>query len=126
MAQGFTAGCEDHRSAIGSRVTAKYGGRVQTQEVTAQSSFYSVNDRRLHFGLGEAATADLVVRWTNGGVETFPNVKANQVVTIKEGAGIVRRRKRSQIGGLKSKKPDAANRIRLQEAGVTAGLWDGR
>ncbi len=82
-------GVKTNRSAIGSRVTAKYGGRVQTQEVTAQSSFYSVNDRRLHFGLGEAATADLVVRWTNGGVETFPNVKANQIVTIKEGSGIV-------------------------------------
>jgi len=82
-------GVKSNRSAIGSRVTAKYGGRVQTQEVTAQSSFYSVNDRRLHFGLGQAASAELVVRWTNGGVETFSNVKANQIVTIKEGSGIV-------------------------------------
>jgi len=45
-------GTKSNRSAIGSRVIARYGGRVQAQAVMAQSSFYSVNDRRLHFGLG--------------------------------------------------------------------------
>ena len=35
----------------------------------AQSSFYSVNDRRLHFGLGSDDTADLTVRWPNGTIE---------------------------------------------------------
>ena len=44
-----------------------YGGRTQAQEVSAQSSFYSANDRRLHFGLGEATTADLTIRWPNWG-----------------------------------------------------------
>jgi enediyne biosynthesis protein E4 len=84
-------GVKSNRSAIGSRVTARYGGRVQTQEVTAQSSFYSVNDRRLHFGLGAAESADLTVRWTNGLVETYPKVAADQLVAIREGGGIVRR-----------------------------------
>jgi hypothetical protein len=50
-----------------------------------------VNDRRLHFGLGPAGAADLTVRWTNGGTETFQKVAANQLVTIREGSGIVRR-----------------------------------
>jgi hypothetical protein len=40
-------GTRSNRSAIGSRVTAAYDGKIQAQEVTAQSSFYSVNDRRL-------------------------------------------------------------------------------
>jgi enediyne biosynthesis protein E4 len=84
-------GVKSNRSAIGSRVTARYGGKVQAQEVTAQSSFYSCNDRRLHFGLGAAATADLTVRWTNGAVETLPRVAANQLVIIREGSGIVDR-----------------------------------
>jgi len=84
-------GTRTNRSAIGSRVVARYGARIQAQEVTAQSSFYSVNDRRLHFGLGAAATADLTVRWTSGGTESFPNVAAGQLVTIREGAGIVKR-----------------------------------
>jgi hypothetical protein len=54
----------------------------------AQSSFYSVNDRRLHFGLGSNGYADLEVHWTNGLVERFPKVEANQLVTIREGKGM--------------------------------------
>ncbi len=55
-----------------------------------QSSFYSVNDRRLHFGLGESTRADLEVHWTNGLVERFPGIEHNQLVTIKEGQGLVK------------------------------------
>ena len=83
-------GTTSNRSAIGSRVTAAYDGKVQAQEVNAQSSFYSVNDRRLHFGLGDAAAADLTVRWTNGATERVKSVAANQLVTIKEGSGVIR------------------------------------
>jgi hypothetical protein len=83
-------GVKSNRSAIGSRVTAKYGGRIQTQEVTAQSSFYSAGDRRLHFGLGKAVAADLTIRWTNGAVQTFPAVAANQLVIVKEGSGLTK------------------------------------
>ncbi len=86
-------GVKSNRSAIGSRVTARYGSRVQAQEVLAQSSFYSVNDRRLHFGLGAETVAQLTVRWTNGDIETVPNVAADQLVVIREGAGIIRKQK---------------------------------
>src|SRR6266567_3906091 len=54
----FLVGVQTNRSAIGSRVIARYGNRRQAQEITAQSSFYSVNDRRLHFGLGAETSAD--------------------------------------------------------------------
>ena len=86
-------GVQSNRSAIGARVTARYGGRTHAQEVCAQSSFYSANDRRLHFGLGAAAKADLTVRWPNGSTEQVPNVDANQLVVIREGAGITRRQR---------------------------------
>jgi hypothetical protein len=86
-------GVKSNRSAIGARVTARYGSHVQAQEVLAQSSFYSVNDRRLHFGLGAESVAHLTVRWTNGDVETVPNVVADQLVVVREGAGIVRKQK---------------------------------
>jgi enediyne biosynthesis protein E4 len=86
-------GVKSNRSAIGARVTARYGGRTQAQEVTAQSSFYSASDRRLHFGLGAATTADLTIRWPNGATEDIPKVEAGQLVVIREGAGIVRRQK---------------------------------
>ena len=51
----------------------------------AQSSFYSVSDRRLHFGLGSSSHVDLEIHWTNGLIERFPGVEANQLVTVKEG-----------------------------------------
>jgi hypothetical protein len=82
-------GTKSNRTAIGARVTARYGGRAQAQEVLSQSSFYSVNDLRLHFGLGAAAAADLTVRWPNGAVQSFAGVEAGRLVTIREGEGIV-------------------------------------
>ncbi len=84
-------GVKSNRSAIGARVTARYAGRVQAQELMSQSSFYSANDPRVHFGLGAAASADLEIRWPNGTVEKLPGVGANQLVTVREGQGIVRR-----------------------------------
>ena len=86
-------GVKSNRSAIGARVTARYGDQVQAQDVTAQSSFYSANDRRLHFGLGAVTTVDLTVRWPTGAVEQISRVDADQLVVIREGAGVLRREK---------------------------------
>jgi enediyne biosynthesis protein E4 len=83
-------GDASNRSAIGSRVIARYGGKQQAQEVMAQSSFYSVNDPRLHFGLGSETSAGLTIRWPSGAVEAIPRVKADQFITVREGKGIIR------------------------------------
>jgi len=83
-------GVKSNRSAIGARVTAHYGGKVQAQEVLSQSSFYSANDQRLHFGLGGTTKADLEIRWPNGNRERLENVMADQLVVIREGAGVVK------------------------------------
>lgn len=82
-------GVKSNRSGIGARVVVKYGERLQVQDVLAQSSYLSVDDRRLHFGLGEIAMADLEIRWPSGQHQMFSKVAANQLVTIKEGTGIV-------------------------------------
>lgn len=84
------AGVKSNRSAIGARVTVRYNGQVQAQEVMSQSSYLSVNDRRLHFGLGPAAAVDIEVRWPLGAVEKFAQVAADQLVYITEGSGITR------------------------------------
>jgi enediyne biosynthesis protein E4 len=86
-------GTKSNRSAIGAQVVAVYGERRQAQAVLAQTSYLSVNDRRLHFGLGTATTASLEIRWPNGGVENVADVAADQLVTIREGSGIVKREK---------------------------------
>jgi enediyne biosynthesis protein E4 len=80
-------GSNSNRSAIGSRVLAKYGGKVQAQAVLGQSSFYSVNDRRLHFGLGASTHVNLEIHWTNGLIERINGLDANQLITVKESEG---------------------------------------
>jgi len=85
-------GTKSNRSAIGSRVVVQYGGRIQAQSVTSQASFLSSNDPRLHFGMGAASVADIQVLWPTGLSEKFTNVSANQLVTIREGEGIVKGR----------------------------------
>ncbi len=82
-------GVKSNRSAIGARVLVHYGGKVQAQAVLSQSSFYSCNDPRLHFGLGASNTVDIDVFWPNGLHEKFKAVSANQLVTLREGSGIV-------------------------------------
>jgi enediyne biosynthesis protein E4 len=82
-------GTKSNRSAIGSRVLIKYGGRQQAQELLSQSSFCSTNDSRLHFGLGTAKSADLTIHWPSGLREEFRNCSVNRLLVIKEGTGIL-------------------------------------
>ncbi len=77
-------GTKSNRSAIGTRVICSYAGKRQAQELVAQSSFYSSNDSRLHFGLGTAATADLEIRWPTRSKQILKNIKADQILTIHE------------------------------------------
>ncbi len=83
-------GTSSNRAAIGARVTARYGNRIQAQTVQAQSSFYSANDRRLHFGLGDAEEASLEVRWPTGEVEKIGTVEADLLIVVREGEGVIR------------------------------------
>jgi hypothetical protein len=84
-------GVHSNRSAIGARVIATYGGKKQAQIVMAQSSFLSVNDKRLHFGLGANKTVDLEIFWPRGYIEHLSNLVGDQFITIREQFGIVRR-----------------------------------
>jgi hypothetical protein len=82
-------GVTSNRSAIGAQVVAVYGGRRQAKAVLAQSSYLSVNDRRLHFGLGAETKADLEILWPNGQREKVANVTGDRLVVVREGSGIV-------------------------------------
>jgi hypothetical protein len=84
-------GVKSNRSAIGARVLVHYQGKKQAQTVASQSSFYSSNDPRLHFGLGGAKSADIEVYWPNGLHETFKDIESNHLVVLREGKGIISR-----------------------------------
>jgi hypothetical protein len=51
----------------------------------------SQSDLRLHFGLGKNNVVDAIeVKWpTTQKVERFEKVKGNQILTIREGDGII-------------------------------------
>jgi enediyne biosynthesis protein E4 len=82
-------GVKSNRSAIGSRVLVHYGGKTQAQAVVSQSSYYSCNDPRLHFGLGTVTSVDIEVYWPNGLHETHKGIAADRLVTLREGIGRV-------------------------------------
>jgi len=77
-------------------VTATYGERRQAQAVLASCSYLSSGDRRLHFGLGGIDNADLEISWPSGAREQLKSVAADQLVTVKEGLGIVARERFGQ------------------------------
>ena len=85
-------GAKSNRSAIGARVLVHYGNKTQAQAVLSQSSFFSCNDPRLHFGLGPCTTADIDVYWPSGLHEAFKGISGNRLVTFKEGDGPVANR----------------------------------
>ena len=85
-------GTKSNRSAIGTRVRVTSGGRTQIDEVMSGSSYYSQNDFRLHFGLGRAATAELVeLAWPSGLKESVRDLPANHLFIVEEGKGLVSR-----------------------------------
>jgi hypothetical protein len=84
-------GSKCNRTAIGARVRVITGKHIQMDEVHSGTSVMSQSDLRLHFGLGKLHTADVIeVKWpTTQSIERFTEVKANQILTIREGSGIV-------------------------------------
>ena len=75
-------GFSGNRQAIGATVTI---GAGQRQTVVAGSSYLSMNDVRVHFGLGDHDIVDSVeVRWPDGHLQMLSAVSVNQVLTISK------------------------------------------
>ncbi len=78
-------GRQSNRQGIGATVLVTSGGRTQARAVLSQASYYSVDDLRPSFGLGDATAADRIeVRWPSGAVDVMSGVAADRVVTIRE------------------------------------------
>ncbi len=86
-------GTKCNRTALGARARVVTGKHIQIDEVHSGTSVMSQSDLRLHFGVGEAKVIDrLEVKWpTTQKIEVFHRLPVNQILTIREGAGIVRR-----------------------------------
>jgi enediyne biosynthesis protein E4 len=80
-------GTRSNRAGLGATVLVTANGRTEARVVLSQTSYYSHDDLRLHFGLGPAAQADRVeVRWPSGVVDVLEAVRARQVLTVREGS----------------------------------------
>jgi hypothetical protein len=92
-----TVGTKSNRSGIGARLacTTHVAGETkphrQIDEVRSGGGYFSQSDLRVHFGLGKAEKVDqLEIRWPSGQIDTLKDIKANQVIYVKEGEGISR------------------------------------
>ena len=78
-------GTRSNRDAIGASVRVTARGHTQARPVLSQTSYYSHDDLRLHFGLGGSPVADRIdVRWPDGGTTVLEKVKGGRVVTVRE------------------------------------------
>jgi len=76
-----------NHEAIGARVTIEAGGNRQMRSVTRGYSYMSSGDIALHVGLGDAASADVTVRWPDGSSESFAGIAADTEVVLIRGDG---------------------------------------
>ena len=82
------AGVTSNRNAIGARVKCTTAGVQQWQEIRGGGSYLSQNDFRVHFGLALATRVERIdVRWPNGLEESWENLDADKIHTLKEGSG---------------------------------------
>ena len=73
-------------AGINARITVTAGGRSTTQLLLAGGSFLAGPPREASFGLGSAATADVVrIDWADGTTTELHNVKADQVLRVPRG-----------------------------------------
>jgi hypothetical protein len=78
-------GTSSNRDGIGSRVKLTSGGKVQTAQKKSTTGYLSQNDPRMHFGLAKNEMVDRIeIKWPSGKLQVLENIKANQILTVKE------------------------------------------
>ena len=81
---------EGGRDVVGARLTLKAGGRTLVRFAKGGGSYLSSGDRRVLFGLGDAAEAGrLTVEWPTGAprVEHFDGLKSGRYHRVRQGGG---------------------------------------
>ena len=81
-----TVGVKSNRDGIGTKIKITgASGLVQYNHVTTAGSYASSNDPRVHFGLGaDKFIKEVELKWPSGVVQVLKDVKADQILTVKE------------------------------------------
>jgi hypothetical protein len=90
--QLFLVGTRSNRDAVGARVKVTAGDLVLYDERKGGMSYQSAQDPRLHFGLGPRSVIDQIeIKWPSGELTRLKNLRADQILAIEEGKGLVQR-----------------------------------
>jgi hypothetical protein len=73
-------GTRSNRDGLGARV--RVNGQVRF--ATTSGSYLSASDKRLHFGLGAASSADVEVYWPSGAHQVLNKVRVDQSLEVIE------------------------------------------
>jgi len=88
----FLIGTRSNRDGVGGRVKVTAGDLLLYDQRKGGMSYQSAQDPRLHFGLGQRSSVDSIeILWPSGSVTKLANIKGDQIIAVKEGAGIVER-----------------------------------
>ena len=75
-----------NKDALGSSVWVEAGGRKQRSVVRGCGTYLSQNDRRIHFGLGNAEKVDrLEVLWPDRSRQVLQDLAVDRLLTIVQG-----------------------------------------
>jgi hypothetical protein len=78
-------GTRDNRDGLGTKVKITTAEGVQYNHATTAVGYGSSSDKRVHFGLSNAATIDRIeLSWPTGVKQVLTHVKADQVLTVVE------------------------------------------
>ena len=78
-------GVKDNRDGLGTKVKITTAHGSQWNQATTTMSYNSASDKRVHFGLGEDAVIQrMELVWPSGMTQVLRDVKADQVLTIRE------------------------------------------
>jgi hypothetical protein len=74
-----------NRNGIGARIHIEHCGHTQFESVRNGGSYLSVDDPRVHFGLGSCAKVDrLSIRWPGGHQQVLENLSVDRYLPIEE------------------------------------------
>jgi len=85
-------GTKSNRDGTGASLKLTSEGFVQVEQAKGGGSYMSASDPRVHFGLAKRTKIDsLEITWPSGQIDRFTNIPMDQIIAVKEGAGIVPR-----------------------------------
>jgi len=80
-----TVGTKSNRDGMGAKIKIVTKSGAQYDHVNTAVGYGCASDRRVHFGLGkDGVVGELTVTWPSGKTQTLKQVKADQILTVRE------------------------------------------